>query len=84
MTRITRSPFVPLLAALALAGLCGCSHPPQPPDQQPPEPQAAASAARVKTPFDDLLKDRDRAKAVQQQVDTQAKAQRAAIDAESQ
>lgn len=84
MTRIPFSPFVPLLSALALAGLCGCSHPPQPPDQQPPEPQAATSTARVKTPFDTLLKDRDRAKAVQQQVDDQAKTQRAAIDAQSQ
>jgi hypothetical protein len=39
--------------------------------------------ARVKTPFDALLKDRDRAKAVQQQVDAQAKAQQAAIDAQT-
>jgi hypothetical protein len=50
---------------------------------QPPQPQAATSVARVKTPFDALLKDRDRAKAVQQQVDAQAKAQQAAIDAQT-
>lgn len=71
------------LAMFAACTLAGCSRPPQPPLDQPPQPQAATSVARVKTPFDALLKDRDRAKAVQQQVDAQAKAQQAAIDAQT-
>ncbi|HET7359845.1 MAG TPA: hypothetical protein VFJ04_06825 [Rhodanobacteraceae bacterium] len=71
------------LGIVAACALAGCSRPPQPPVEHPPQPQAAASVARVKTPFDSLLKDRDRAKAVQQQVDAQAKAQQAAIDAQT-
>lgn len=72
--------FLLLLSAV----LCGCS-PRNPAPKQPdttPQPQAASSVV-LDSPLGPLLKDRDRAKAVQQTIDAQAAAQRAAIDDES-
>jgi hypothetical protein len=63
--------------AIPLLMLGACSTPPPPP-AAPPEPKAA----HVDNPLDPLLKTRDRAKAVQGNVDTQAADQRAAIDAQ--
>lgn len=64
--------------------LCACSArnpaPAQPKDA--PAPQAASSVV-LNSPLGPLVKDRDRAKAVQQTIDAQAAAQNAAIDDES-
>lgn len=62
--------------ALTMLMLGACSTPPPP--AAPPEPKAA----HVDNPLDPLLKTRDRAKAVQGNVDSQAADQRAAIDAQ--
>ncbi|TCV96163.1 hypothetical protein EC912_102513 [Luteibacter rhizovicinus] len=51
-------------------------------EPQPPTPQAAASTARVATPWDPLLADKKRAEDVQKTVDDQAKRQRDAVDAQ--
>lgn len=66
-----------LLCACALAA---CSGKPPEPVSQP----AAASTARVATPWDDLKKDEQRARDVQKTVDQQAEQQRQQIDAASQ
>lgn len=63
--------------------LTACSSPPTPPTVTP-GPQAAASAHHVKTPWDNLLKDRDKAKAVQQKVNAYAKRQQQAIGKQGQ
>ncbi|SEN47377.1 hypothetical protein SAMN02800694_3548 [Luteibacter sp. UNCMF331Sha3.1] len=65
-----------LLLALPLA-CAACSKPPQPHD--PPAPQA-----RVETPWDSLEAQKKKAQDVQKTVDAQAKAQAAAIDAQTQ
>jgi len=64
------------LLVLVVAGTA-CSRPPQPHD--PPAPQA-----RVETPWDSLEAQKKKAQDVQKTVDAQAKAQSAAIDAQSQ
>lgn len=71
------NPSLRLLPVVFGAGLSlvGCSG--SPPPAQPP-PQAAASAP-IKTPFDTLLKDKAKAKAVQQTVNDYAKRQQAAL-----
>ncbi|HET6553885.1 MAG TPA: hypothetical protein VFG49_10135 [Dyella sp.] len=60
--------------------LAACSGKPPAPMSQP----AAASTARVATPWDDLKKDEQRARDVQKAVDKQADQQRQQIDAASQ
>ncbi len=72
-----------LLSTAAGLLLAACSSP-TPPPVPAPAPQAAASARHVKTPWDSLLKDRDKARAVQQKVDAHAKRQQQAIEKQSQ
>lgn len=67
---------------VTVAMLSACSGSSTPP-ASPPTPQAAASS-HVKTPWDNLLKDRDKAKAVQKQVDTHAKLQQQAVEKQTQ
>lgn len=62
-----------LTTSLLLAGCSGSSAP-----ANTPAPQAATST-HVKTPWDGLLKDRAKAKAVQQTVNAYAKRQQQAI-----
>ncbi|MEO6968355.1 MAG: hypothetical protein ABI132_07905 [Rhodanobacteraceae bacterium] len=69
---------------IAACALCACSsrnHAPVQP-KNAPAPQTASSVV-LNSPLGPLLKDRDRAKAVQQTVDAQAAAQNAAIDDQS-
>ncbi|MDQ2971515.1 MAG: hypothetical protein M3R20_00800 [Pseudomonadota bacterium] len=77
--------IAPIAASIvATYVLCACS-PHNPAPKQPdntPQPQAASSVV-LNSPLGPLLKDRDRAKAVQQTVDAQAAAQNAAIDDQS-
>jgi outer membrane murein-binding lipoprotein Lpp len=63
-------PLLPLACLLALAG---CSN-------KAPEPQAAATAKRVATPWDDMKKDEQKARDVQKLVDDHAKEQQKALD----
>lgn len=63
-------PLLPLACLLALAG---CSN-------KAPEPQATAAAKRVATPWDDMKKDEQKARDVQNVLDDQAKAQQKALD----
>jgi hypothetical protein len=72
MTRI----LLPLTFVLACAA---CSKPAAPAPQQPPTPQA-----RVSTPWDAMEAQKKKAQDVQKTVDDQAKAQRAAVDAQTQ
>ncbi len=62
---------------LCLCALAACSGKPPTPVSQP----AAASTARVATPWDSLMKDKQRAKDVQKTVDEQAERERQQIDA---
>lgn len=72
---------MPRLALLiCVCTLAACSGKPPEPVSQP----AAASTARVATPWDDLKKDEQRARDVQKTVDQQAEQQRQQIDAASQ
>ncbi|HXS73168.1 MAG TPA: hypothetical protein VN725_03925 [Rhodanobacteraceae bacterium] len=74
-----------LISAIALcAGLMACSpHNPQAPQpKDAPQPQAESSVV-LNSPLGTLVKDRDRAKAVQKVIDDQAAKQRADIDAQS-
>lgn len=64
--------------------LTACSSPSTPPPAATPRPQAAASTQRVKTPWDNLLKDENKARAVQQKVDAHAKRLQQAIEKQSQ
>lgn len=74
MNMTTRTLFPALIASALLTGCSGSSAP-----AAVPPPQAAAST-HVKTPWDGLLKARDKAKAVQQTVDDYAKRQKQAIE----
>lgn len=73
-----RFPFA--FAALAALTAAGCSHPAQTTAAATP---AAASTARVATPWDADMKALARAKSVQNVIDRQAAQQRRQIDAES-
>ncbi len=73
--------LLPIAAGLLLAA---CSSPSTPPPAAAPRPQAAASAHHVKTPWDNLLKDENKARAVQQKVDAHAKRLQQAIEKQSQ
>jgi hypothetical protein len=66
-------PFALVLACAA------CSKPAPPTPQQPPAPQA-----RVSTPWDSMEAQKKKAQDVQKTVDDQAKAQRDAVDAQTQ
>lgn len=77
MQRLT---ILMLLAAASL--IAACSRPPSVPEQKP-RPQAAATTHRA-TPLDPLMHDLDRAKAVQGTVDAHARAQRKAIEQQTQ
>ena len=69
---------IPLPFALVLA-CAACSKPAPPTPQQPPAPQA-----RVSTPWDSMEAQKKKAQDVQKTVDDQAKAQRDAVDAQTQ
>lgn len=69
----TAFPFALVLACAA------CSKPAPPAPQQPPTPQA-----RVSTPWDSMEAQKKKAQDVQKTVDDQAKAQREAVDAQTQ
>ncbi|MHA6204744.1 hypothetical protein ACXU4B_09995 [Dyella soli] len=69
-----------LAPMLCLCALAACSGKPPTPVSQP----AAASTARVATPWDDLKKDEQRARDVQKTVDEQAEKQRKQIEAAEQ
>lgn len=69
----TALPFALVLACAA------CSKPAPPAPQQPPTPQA-----RVSTPWDSMEAQKKKAQDVQKTVDDQAKAQRDAVDAQTQ
>ncbi|HET7662993.1 MAG TPA: hypothetical protein VFK31_05065 [Rhodanobacteraceae bacterium] len=75
-----------VLIASATLALAGCSHPSSTSAPTPSSggPQAATAGTRLKTPWDSLLKDRDKAKAVQQTVNDYAKRQQQAIEKQSQ
>ncbi|RDJ00553.1 hypothetical protein DVT68_07125 [Dyella solisilvae] len=60
--------------------LVACSGKPPAPESHP----AAASTARVATPWDDMKKDEQRARDVQKTVDQQAEKQRQQIEAQEQ
>lgn len=74
MLKIVRPLLSVAIAGLLLAG-CSGSAPPPP----TPQPQAATSTHRIKTPFDGLLKDRAKAKAVQKKMDANARKQEQAL-----
>ena len=72
------------IALIAATALCACS-PRTPQASQPgnsPQPQSESSVV-LNSPLGTLVKDRDRAKAVQKIVDDQAAKQSSTIDAES-
>ena len=69
-----------VFAALTALSVAGCSHPAQ---TAAKTPAAAASTARVTTPWDADMKALARAKSVQNVIDRQAAQQRQQIDAES-
>ncbi|WP_109125180.1 hypothetical protein [Dyella sp. C11] len=69
--------FAPLLCLISLAACSG----------KAPAPEAApasASTARVATPWDDMEKDKQRARDVQKAVDQQAQKQQQQLDATQQ
>lgn len=69
-----------LAPMLCLCTLAACSGKPPEPQSQP----AAASTARVATPWDNMKKDEQRARDVQKTVDQQAEKQRQAMQAAEQ
>ena len=69
-----------LAALLCLLSLAACSGKPPAPVSAP----AAASTARVATPWDDMEKAKQRAADVQKTVDEQAKKQQQQLDAAEQ
>jgi hypothetical protein len=69
----TALPFALVIACAA------CSKPAPPTPQKPPTPQA-----RVSTPWDSMQAQKKKAQDVQKTVDDQAKAQREAVDAQTQ
>ena len=73
-----------LAAALCACSIAACSpHNPQAPQpKDTPQPQSESSVV-LNSPLGTLVKDRDKAKAVQKIVDQQAAKQRADIDAQS-
>ncbi|HEX6612548.1 MAG TPA: hypothetical protein VF022_01610 [Rhodanobacteraceae bacterium] len=80
---MSRTHFVLSLAVLC-TGLAACSpdNPQAPQPKNAPQPQTESSVV-VNSPLGALVKDRDKAKAVQKIVNDQAAKQRADIDAQS-
>lgn len=66
-----------LAPMFCMCALAACSGKPPAPESQP----AAASTARVATPWDNMKKDEQRARDVQKTVDQQAEKQRQAMQA---
>ncbi len=69
-----------LAPMFCMCALAACSGKPPAPESQP----AAASTARVATPWDNMKKDEQRARDVQKTVDQQAEKQRQAMHAAEQ
>ncbi len=69
-----------LAPMFCMCALAACSGKPPAPESQP----AAASTARVATPWDNMKKDEQRARDVQKAVDQQAEKQRQAMEAAGQ
>ncbi|MFC4525185.1 hypothetical protein ISN76_02955 [Dyella halodurans] len=69
-----------LAPMFCLCALAACSGKPPAPESQP----AAASTARVATPWDNMKKDEQRARDVQKAADQQAEKQRQAMEAAQQ
>jgi hypothetical protein len=74
---------------ISAAALCACfttacspNNPQAPQPKDTPQPKSESSVV-LNSPLGTLVKDRDRAKAVQKIVDQQAAKQKAAIDAQS-
>ena len=76
--------FSRIAIAVVIAGLCACSprNPQAPQPDNAPQPQSTSTVV-ANSPLGPLMKDRDRAKAVQKIVDDQAKKQGKAIDDQS-
>lgn len=72
--------YATLCACLATA--CSPNNPQAPQPKDAPQPQSESSVV-LNSPLGTLVKDRDKAKAVQKIVDDQAAKQRADIDAQS-
>jgi hypothetical protein len=70
------------IAILAATALCACHSPQAPQPDNAPKPQSESSVV-MNSPLGPLLKDRDRAKAVQDVVDKQAAQQSKDIDDQS-
>lgn len=79
-----RSIAAPISAALCLCFATACSpnNPQAPQPNNAPQPQSESSVV-LNSPLGSLVKDRDRAKAVQKIVDQQAAKQKTDIDAQS-
>lgn len=73
-----------VLAASVMFAMAGCSQPSSTSAPANSGSKVASSSTRLKTPWDNLLKDRDKAKAVQQTVNDYAKRQQQAIEKQSQ
>ncbi|HET7299501.1 MAG TPA: hypothetical protein VFJ01_02520 [Oleiagrimonas sp.] len=73
-----------VLAASVMLAVAGCSQPSSTSAPATSGSQVASSSTRLKTPWDSLLKDRDKAKAVQKTVNDYAKRQQQAIEKQSQ
>ena len=79
------STALPILAAalcVCFATACSPHNPQAPQPKDAPQPQSESSVV-LNSPLGTLVKDRDKAKAVQKIVDQQAAKQRADIDAQS-
>lgn len=81
---MSRSIAIPISIAVSCACFTACSpsNPQAPQPKNAPQPQSESTVV-LNSPLGALVKDRDRAKAVQKIVDQQANKQNAAIDAQS-
>ena len=80
---MSRTLFVLSLAALCVSlAACSPDNPQAPQPKNAPQPQTESSVV-LNSPLGTLVKDRDKAKAVQKIVNDQAAKQRADIDAQS-
>lgn len=72
----------PIAILSLIATLCACHNPQAPQPDNSPQPQSESSVV-LNSPLGTLVKDRDRAKAVQDVVDKQAAQQSKDIDDQS-
>ncbi|HEX6614459.1 MAG TPA: hypothetical protein VF022_11395 [Rhodanobacteraceae bacterium] len=80
---MSRTHFILPLAALCVClAACSPDNPQAPQPKKAPKPQSESSVV-LNSPLGTLVRDRDKAKAVQNIVDQQAAKQRADIDAQS-